>query len=41
VTFRDTLYLGSYQDFATGARMQLAAGATLELPAWGYRVFVK
>ena len=41
VSFKDTLYVGSYQDFATGDKVELAEGATLEMPAWGYRVLVK
>jgi glycosidase len=41
VSFKESLYEGEYRDFATGAPVQLAANATLELPAWGYRVLVR
>jgi hypothetical protein len=41
VTFADDLFVGSYQDFASGASLELGQGTKLDLPAWGYRVFVK
>lgn len=37
----DGLYTGAYTDFATGEKITLAPAATLTLPAWGWRVFVK
>jgi glycosidase len=41
VSFKDTLFEGSYREFKTGETVKLATGAELELPAWGYRVFVR
>ena len=41
VSFADDLFTGAYKDFATGAAVDFAVGAKLELPAWGYQVFVK
>ena len=41
VTFKDTLFPGTYRDFATGASVSLDAATTLDLPAWGYRVLTR
>jgi glycosidase len=41
VSFQETLYPGRYHDFASGRPVEIKQGDTLELPAWGYRVFVK
>ena len=41
VGFADALFTGRYDEFATGRATALAEGARLELPAWGYRVFVQ
>lgn len=40
VTFRESLYEGSWTDFASGEAVELGADAALDLPAWGYRVLV-
>lgn len=37
----DGPYAGSYTDFATGEKVAIAEGATLTLPAWGWRVLTK
>ena len=34
----DGLAAGRYVDFADGSAIELKAGATVELPAWGYRL---
>jgi glycosidase len=39
VSFKESLFPGSYRDFATGHVEKLEAGTTLQLPAWGFRVF--
>jgi glycosidase len=39
VTFDKARHHGSYADALTGAPMQFARGETLEMPAWGYRIF--
>jgi hypothetical protein len=39
VTFAQTLYQGAYTEFDSGDDVELDGGATLSLPAWGYRVF--
>lgn len=41
VGFTETLFTGAYTDFGRGERVELAAADTLDLPAWGYRVFVR
>jgi glycosidase len=41
VTFHDSLYHGRYEDFASGATIELDAATRLELPPWGYRVFAR
>ena len=41
VTFDDSLYTGSYTDFTTGESVELAENLTLEMPAWGYKVYIK
>jgi glycosidase len=41
VGFADALFTGRYAEFTSGRAATLAVGATLELPAWGYRVFVQ
>lgn len=41
VTFADTLHVGEYDEFATGRRARLGPDAPVELPAWGYRVYVR
>ena len=41
VSFKESLYPGSYRDFTTGRVEKLEAGTSLHLPAWGYRVFLR
>jgi hypothetical protein len=41
VGFKETLFEGRYKDFATGETVVLERGATLDLPAWGYRVYTR
>ena len=41
VSFKETLFEGRYKEFPSGREATLEAGATLALPAWGYRVFVR
>ena len=41
VSFKESLFPGSYRDFTTGRVEQLEAGTSLHLPAWGYRVFLR
>lgn len=41
VGFRDTLYQDRYREFGTGESVTLGQDTALELPAWGYRVFVR
>jgi glycosidase len=40
VSFVDTLFVGTYTDFFSGATVELAATDTLELEPWSYRVFL-
>jgi hypothetical protein len=41
VTFVDRLYHGTYADYFSSESVELADTTQLELPPWGYRVFVK
>ncbi|HEV3469764.1 MAG TPA: alpha-amylase family glycosyl hydrolase [Pyrinomonadaceae bacterium] len=41
VTFKETLYHGTYTDHFAGAPAQLDASTRLELKPWSYKVFVK
>lgn len=41
VTCYEELYHGQYSDFFAGERVALDAHSLIELPAWGYRVFVR
>jgi glycosidase len=41
VSFKETLFEGRYKEFPSGREATLEAGATLALPAWGYRVFLR
>ncbi|MBR0553948.1 alpha-amylase family glycosyl hydrolase [Stakelama marina] len=39
VTFPTTLQAGQYREFRSDAQATFAAGSTMQLPAWGYRLF--
>jgi hypothetical protein len=41
VGFLHDLHAGSYTDWSTGKPVTLARDAVLELPAWGYAVYVR
>ncbi|TAD80768.1 MAG: alpha-amlyase, partial [Sphingomonadales bacterium] len=41
VTFRHARHHGRYTDALGGAGMTFAGCETLELPAWGYRIFIE
>jgi glycosidase len=41
VTFAGSLHTGRYVDFASGELVELAADASLELPAWSYRILTR
>jgi glycosidase len=41
VAFKETLFAGTYTEFTTGQPTRLDANSKLDLPAWGYRVFVR
>ncbi|MBH0200695.1 MAG: alpha amylase C-terminal domain-containing protein, partial [Nitrospira sp.] len=41
VRFRDSLADGTYTEHFSGAATTIDGGAELELPPWGYRVFVR
>ncbi len=41
VTFKETLYQGTYADYFGGEQVVLDAAARVELKPWGYKVFVK
>lgn len=41
VTFKDSLYHGSYTEYFTGHAATLDASTKLDVEPWGYRVFVK
>ncbi len=40
-SFAETLYHGSYRDFASGEQVELDADWSPELPPWGFRVFLR
>jgi glycosidase len=39
VTFQQARHLGAYTDALSGEGVAFAGGETLDLPAWGYRIF--
>jgi hypothetical protein len=39
-TFRESLFCGTYTDFTTGERVDLAEDLALAMAPWSYRVFV-
>jgi glycosidase len=39
--FKEALFPGTYTDYFSGVRVALAESSEVELPAWGYRVFVQ
>lgn len=39
MTFSHARHHGDYTDALTGAAARFAGGETLDLPAWGYRIF--
>lgn len=41
VSFHETLYHGSYTSFFRGQQLSLDADSRIELPAWGYAVYVR
>jgi glycosidase len=41
VTFKESLYHGRYADYFGGRAVELDASARIDLPAWGYKVFVR
>ena len=41
VGFQHDLHAGSYTDWSTGEAVKLERDAALELPAWGYKVYVR
>jgi hypothetical protein len=41
ITFRHARHHGTYSDALTGAPATFAGGETLDLPAWGYRIFTE
>jgi glycosidase len=41
VAFQHDLHAGSYTDWSTGAAVTLSRDTVLELPPWGYRVYVR
>jgi hypothetical protein len=41
VGFVHDLHAGRYSDWSTGATVTLERDAVLELPAWGYAVYVR
>ena len=41
VTFKETLYQGTYTEYFTGEAVELDGAARVELKPWGYKVFVK
>jgi glycosidase len=41
VRFSGNPHAGKYTEFSSGKAVTLAAGDTLEVPAWGYRLFVR
>ena len=40
MTFVDTLHHGTYADFFTGDKVEIAESTELTLEPWGYRVYV-
>lgn len=40
VEFEEGLFLGTYTDYLAGSQHSLAAGTSLELAPWAYRIFV-
>lgn len=41
VSFKETLYHGTYNDYFTRERVMFGEGSDIELDAWGYKVFTK
>jgi glycosidase len=41
VTFKEKLHHGAYKDFNSGEEVSFSEESSMELPAWGWRVFVK
>jgi glycosidase len=41
VTFRHARHHGTYADALSGAAITFAGGETLDLPAWGYRIYTE
>ena len=41
VSFQDALVEGRYRDFGTGEAVTLGPDGSIDLPGWGYRVFVQ
>jgi hypothetical protein len=41
VGFQHDLHVGRYTDWSTGEAVALERDAVLELPAWGYKVYVQ
>jgi hypothetical protein len=39
ISFNHARHHGTYTDALSGAAMVFAGGETLDLPAWGYRIF--
>ena len=40
-SFRESLHHGRYTEFSSGEGVELGADLRLELPPWGFRVFVR
>ena len=40
MTLHEALYHGTYTDYFSGERVTFDGPATLNIEAWGYRVFV-
>jgi glycosidase len=41
ITFSQARHHGRYTDALSGAATQFTGGATLDLPAWGYRIYAE
>lgn len=41
VAFKQTLYHGKYREYFSQQDVELQAGSQVELPAWGWQIFVK
>ena len=41
ITFKDTLQNGQYTEYFSGDAATLTQASTVQLPAWGYRIFVQ